>query len=355
MTPLLQHDPGPLDFVLPAELEAGTPPEVRGAGRDDVRLLVARRGDGSLEHHRFAELAELLRAGDILVVNTSATVPAAVPATGPGGELLELHLSTQVPVGGLWTVELREPDGPASRRFRGGEPGWRLALPGEAAAVLLAPAVPGGRLWLARLDLGDAPAVPDYLEHHGRPSRYAHTSRAWPLAAYQTVYATEAGSAEMPSAGRAFTPELLTRLVAAGVEVAPLVLHTGVSSLEDHEPPYAEWYRVPFDTARRVNAARAGGGRVVAVGTTVVRAFETVADRRGRVHPGEGWTELVVTPATGVVAVDGLLSGWHEPHASHLALLETVAGRDLLERSYAAAVAGGYRWHEFGDLHLILP
>jgi S-adenosylmethionine:tRNA ribosyltransferase-isomerase len=159
----------------------------------------------------------------------------------------------------------------------------------------------------------------------------------------------------MPSAGRAFTPELVTGMVAAGVDVAPLLLHTGVSSLEDHEPPYAEWYRVPADTARRVRQTRAAGGRVVAVGTTVVRALESATDSRGCVGPAEGWTELVIGLGRGVTVVDGLLTGWHEPGASHLAMLEAVAGRPLLERSYAAALADGYLWHEFGDLHLILP
>jgi S-adenosylmethionine:tRNA ribosyltransferase-isomerase len=137
--------------------------------------------------------------------------------------------------------------------------------------------------------------------------------------------------------------------------VAPLVLHCGVASLEEGEAPYAEQYRVPVDTARRIALARRTGGRVVAVGTTVVRALETVVDDTGDVHPGAGWTELVVTPERGVRAVDGLVTGWHEPAASHLLLLEAVAGRPLLEASYAAALDGGYRWHEFGDSHLILP
>jgi S-adenosylmethionine:tRNA ribosyltransferase-isomerase len=177
----------------------------------------------------------------------------------------------------------------------------------------------------------------------------------WPLSAYRTVYATEEGSAEMPSAGRAFTPEIVTRLVAAGVGVAPVVLHSGVSSPEAHEPPIPEWFRVPAATARWVNATRGDGSAVVAVGTTVVRALETVTDGRGAAHPGEGWTELVVGPERGVRVIDGLLTGWHEPEASHLRLLEAVAGRELLLRSYREALAHRYLWHEFGDLHLVLP
>ena len=194
-----------------------------------------------------------------------------------------------------------------------------------------------------------------FLAVHGRPIRYGYVTRDWPLDVYQNVYAREPGSAEMPSAGRPFTPELITRLVAKGVGVTPLVLHTGVSSLEANEHPYPEWYRVAPSTAARVNQTHAGGGRVIAIGTTVVRALETVADRSGLVHSGEGWTDLVVTPERGVFSVDGMLTGWHEPEASHLLMLEAVAGRPVLDVSYAAAVDEGYLWHEFGDVHLLLP
>ncbi|MGH9269325.1 MAG: S-adenosylmethionine:tRNA ribosyltransferase-isomerase, partial [Acidimicrobiales bacterium] len=214
------------------------------------------------------------------------------------------------------------------------------------------PARPG-RLWVAALVLPEP--LGRYLARHGRPIRYAYVERDWPLAAYQNAYAIEPGSAEMPSAGRALTAELITSLVARGVAVAPVVLHTGVSSLEAGEAPYPERFRVPGATARLVNATRAGGGRVVAVGTTVVRALETVADDRCRAHAGEGWTELFVTPVRGVRLVDGLLTGWHPPEASHVALLESVAGAGLLAAAYRAATEAGYLWHEFGDLHLVLP
>jgi S-adenosylmethionine:tRNA ribosyltransferase-isomerase len=209
------------------------------------------------------------------------------------------------------------------------------------------------RLWVATLDL-PVPLV-QYLCRHGRPIRYRYVPDSWPINAYTNVYATEPGSAEMPSAGRALTTDVITDLVAHGIVVAPIVLHTGVASLEAHEAPYPERYRVPPTTARLLNEAKRAGHLVVAVGTTVVRALETVTDDDGMVHPGEGWTELVVTPERGVRAVDGLLTGWHEPQASHLRLLEAVAGREALELAYATALAAGYRWHEFGDVHLILP
>ena len=343
-----------LDFELPPLLEATEPAETRGRGRDDVRLLVARRGSSALTHARFWQLPEVLTPGDLVVVNTSATLPAAVPARATDDTALEVHVSTALPAG-LWLVELREPQGPASTPFSGGAAGWALQLPGGATVELLAPYAGGARLWVAHLRLPEGADPASYLGRHGHPIRYPHVRGAWPIAAYQTVYATEPGSAEMPSAGRAFTPELITAMVARGIAVAPLVLHTGVSSPEADEAPYPEPYRVPAATAALVNDTRARGRHVVAVGTTVVRALETVADESGVAHPGEGWTELVVTPERGVRLVDGLLTGWHEPRASHLALVEAVAGRDLLSRSYQAALEAGYRWHEFGDLHLVLP
>lgn len=204
-----------------------------------------------------------------------------------------------------------------------------------------------------RRERGPEPEL-SYLAAHGRPIRYPYVTRDWPIDAYRTVFGAEPGSAEMPSAARPFTPGVVVELVRRGVAIAPIVLHTGVSSLEGHEAPYPERYRVPRSTAALVNATRAGGGRVVAVGTTVVRSLETTTDERSVTHPGEGWTELVVTPARGVRAVDGLLTGWHEPTASHLWMLEAVAGVPVIRTAYEAALAEGYRWHEFGDSHLLL-
>jgi S-adenosylmethionine:tRNA ribosyltransferase-isomerase len=332
-----------LSFDLPHELEASEPPAVR----DEVRLMVAREG-APLVHARFLDLPRHLCPGDLLVVNASATMPAALSARRSDGTAVELHLSTpEPPPAGRpdrWIVELRR----GGERFPGAA-GEALALPAGGTAELLAPYLSPGRLWIARLRL-PAP-LHEYLARHGAPIRYAHEPRARPLEDHQTMFATERGSAEMPSAGRPFTRRAIAALRARGVGIARLVLHTGVSSLERGERPYAERYRVPAATAARVNSAR----RVIAVGTTVVRALETVGDADGTVHAGEGWTSLTVTPERGVRAVEGLLTGWHEPDASHLLMLEAIAGRELLERSYAAAVARGYRWHEFGDAHLILP
>lgn len=339
---------------------ADGPIEASGRRRDEARLLVVT--PSATVDTSFAAVGEFLTAGDVLVVNTSATLPAAVPVEGPafghrGGPAgLLLHLGTELP-GGLRLVELRTATGFGSVPFLDARPG-PVRLPGGGRAELLTPwpAEPGegpNRLWVARLAVPGEPLR--WLGDHGRPVRYGEPAQPWPIDAYQTVFATEAGSAEMPSAARGFTAELVTALVSAGVVVAPLLLHCGLSSPEAGEAPQPERYRVPAVTAALVNAARAAGRRVVAVGTTAVRALETVTDDRGTVYPGQGWTELVVTPERGVRAVDGLITGWHEPEASHLELIAAVAGPDLLDRSYASAHALGYRGHEFGDFHLILP
>ena len=334
--------------ALAAPLEAREPRELRGVDRADVAMLVTSRHDGSLVHARFRELPSFLVPGDLLVVNTSATLPAALPARLEE-RALELHLST--PAGeGRWVVELRTVD---LRPLKLPPIGSRLELPGGAHAALMAAYLGSDRLGLALLSLGEP--VEQYLQRHGRPIRYAYLGREHSIDAYQTAFALEPGSAEMPSAGRPFTAELVTELVARGVLVAPLTLHTGVSSLDRGEPPYPERYRVPAATARLVNAVHDWGGRVIAVGTSVVRALETVAAPDGVVGPGEGSTDLVVTTLRGLWAIDGLVTGWHDSASSHLELLEAAVGTGLLERSYEAARKRHYLFHEFGDIHLILP
>lgn len=328
-----------ITFALPAGLSAGEPPEERGLPRDGVRLLVG--DDRAVWHARFRDLARFLDPGDLVVVNTSATLPAAVDAAD-----VTVHFSTPLD-DGRWVVELRRPDQSGPVRDAGA--GDRIGLPYGAVLTLESSVSP--RLWRAGL----SEPVEAYLARAGRPITYAYLRGRWPLPAYQTVFARDPGSAEMPSAGRPFTADLVTGLVSAGVAVAPIVLHTGVSSLESGEPPQPERFRVPPGTAALVNAVRAAGGRVVAVGTTVVRALETVAEPGGWVNAGHGWTDLVLGPDRPARAVTGLVTGLHEPEASHLLLLEAVAGRALVQRAYDAAVSGRYLWHEFGDSCLLLP
>jgi S-adenosylmethionine:tRNA ribosyltransferase-isomerase len=333
-------------FTLPPELEAHDPPEARGLPRDGVRMLISRRSSGEISHHRFRDLPGLLLPGDLLVVNTSATLPAQVRASAD----LAVHFSGPRP-DGSWLTELRLVQGKITVPNGTGYPGQRLSLPGGVILTLEGRATP--RLWRARLSV----AVVPYLLRYGTPIRYSYVPRDWPLAYYQTVFAREPGSAEMPSASRPFTPAVVTELAARGVLIAPLTLHTGVSSLEGDEEPYPEPFDVPPATARLVNHVRADGGRVIAAGTTVVRALETAALGRsdGQVAAAAGWTSHVVTPETGVRVVDGLLTGLHEPRSSHLRMLAAFAGTELLGRCYRAAIDAGYLWHEFGDVHLLLP
>ena len=334
-----------IDFVLPAEREAHDPPEARGLARDGVRMLVSRRSSGEVSHHAFRDLPDLLLPGDLLVINNTGTLPAEVRA---GGDLA-VHFSTPRP-DGAWLVELRRIKDTTTIPNDDGFPGRVIPLPSDAVLTLEDRVT--ARLWAARLSV----AVVPYLLRHGVPIRYSYVPRQWELSSYQTVFAQAPGSAEMPSASRPFTTSVVTQLVTRGVLIAPVTLHCGVSSLEADEDPYPELYDVPPATARLVNHVRAHGGRVIAAGTTVVRALETAALRSGGcVAASAGWTSHVVTPETGVTVVDGLLTGLHEPRSSHLRMLAAFADPSLLSRCYEAAITGGYLWHEFGDVHLMLP
>ncbi|MEU0341721.1 S-adenosylmethionine:tRNA ribosyltransferase-isomerase [Streptomyces bobili] len=345
-----------LALRVPEELSARVPAEQRGPGRDrdSVRLLVSRGSEPA--HHVFRELPGLLRAGDLLVVNTSPTLAAAVDGR-IGHARVVVHFST-LGDDGRWAVEVREPDGRGTTRPRAGGPaGTQVRLPAGVRLVLEEGlGGPGGRLWWARVTAG---AVPGLLREHGRAIRYSYTERDQPMSVYQTVFALPSadgsGSAEMPGAARPFTARLVAELVSRGVQFAPVTLHTGVASAEAHEPPYPERFAVPEASARLINAAGAGAGRVIAVGTTAVRAVESAAGADGVVRARRGWTDLVVTPERGVRVVDGLLTGLHEPEASHLLMLEAVAGRAAIDRGYEEALRGSYLWHEFGDVHLLLP
>ncbi|MGA8302183.1 MAG: S-adenosylmethionine:tRNA ribosyltransferase-isomerase [Thermoplasmata archaeon] len=335
------------DFDRPSDLGATRTPEDRGVARDGIRLLVT-GGNGSL-HRTFRDLPELLEPGDLVVVNESATLPASLPARGPSGEFL-LNVCTEYG-GGIWLAEPRwSVSGPGPVPMTPG-------VPIDAGSVRFRPvgAFPGiERLWFYRAD-GD---VSGAMRAVGRPIRYGYLAHAYPLDAYQTVFGRVPGSAEMPSAGRPFTPAGVRALAERGVGIASIVLHAGVSSLESEPdrpeipPVYPEPFDVPQTTAERVNATRAGGHRVVAVGTTVVRALETAWGGCG-VVPRRGFTRLTLGPGSPIRSVDGLISGLHDPRTSHLALLFAFAGEGRVRAAYADAVRERYLWHEFGDSHLV--
>lgn len=351
-------------FDRPDGLAAAEPPEARGLARDGVRLLAAT--SATIEHARFTDLGRYLRPGDLLVVNTSATRAAAVDGEHRDLGPVVVHFSTALD-DGTWVIELR-------RAPRADQPIWNasaddeIRLPDGVALTLTGGYLSGSgpsRLW--RTEVGGPRTIEQVLARHGRPIRYGYLSAQWPLETYQTVFADPVdpadpqASAEMPSAGRPFSIELVARLKSQGVLFAPITLHAGVSSPEHREPPLTERYRVPARTARLVNwthrtaRTRARAGRVIAVGTTATRALESATDHNGRVQAARGWTELVLGPDHPVQVVDGLITGMHDPDASHLLLLEAVAGAELIQRAYDAALHQRYLWHEFGDSCLLLP
>lgn len=345
-------------FDSPDDTTAPAPPEERGLARDEVRMLVVT--DQGVAHKHFRDLPAYLAPGDLVVVNNSATLAAEFDALAGGRGPVVVHAATRLD-DGTWVVELRTaPD--ASRAILDARVGDELELPAGGRLTLLAPypradsspTGSGNRLWRAAMS-GPRP-LEQHLVRYGRPIAYGYLDRSYPLAAYQTVFATRPGSAEMPSAARPFSPDLVTRLVATGIGVAAVTLHTGVSSQEAGEAPQPEWFEVTSTVARLVNATRAGGGRVVAVGTTVTRALESaVDDASGELAARSGWTTRVVSRDDPPRVVSGLVTGWHDPQASHLLLVEAVAGRELTQRAYDEAARGGYLWHEFGDSALLLP
>ena len=282
----------------------------------------------------------------------SGTLSAAVDGLRGDGRPVTVHFATALD-DGSWVVEVRP-------RRRAGGPvgdlhgGETVELPDGVRLTVTDP-YPAGqrRLWRATVPVDGG--VVAFLARSGRPIRYGYVRGRYPASAYQTVFAREPGSAEMPSAGRPFTEAIVTDLVTRGVGVAPILLHTGVSSQDAGEPPQPERFRVAEPTARLVNMTRAWGGRVVAVGTTVTRALESAADGDGVVRASGGWTDLVLGRDRPARVVDGLVTGWHAPGASHLHLLEAVAGEELVTAAYAAAEEADYRWHEFGDSCLLLP
>jgi len=361
----------PLTVFRPTDdLTADAPPESRGLRRDAVRLLVATQSADRtrIDETTFDHIGEHLRPGDLLVVNNSATVAGEVDGRLSGRGPVVVHVATELD-DCTWVVELRTaPDaarplldaaegdlvdlvGRETLRASSDRPRLRLEAPYPEPDS--SPTGHGNRLWRA-MELGGC-GLPAHLEAHGRPIAYGYLRGRYPLEAYQTVFGHVPGSAEMASAGRPFTTELVTRLVSEGVLIAPVTLHTGLSSQEAGEAPQPERFAVSGATAALVNHVRTRGGRVVAVGTTATRAIESATDESGLVHAAAGWTDLVISPGRPARVVDGLVTGWHNPDASHLLLVESVAGAELTQRAYDEAVAHRYAWHEFGDSGLFLP
>ena len=331
-------------FKLPQALEARRPPEARGLARDGVSLLVTDAATGLHTATAFTTLAAHLRAGDLLVVNDSATIPAALTAHRQNNTAITVHLSTRISES-TWIVE--------PRNAKLVEAGETLALPAGGELTLIAPLHPAhARLWYASISLPLHQQA--YLAKHARPISYSYLDASYPIETYQTIFARNPGSVEMPSAGRPFTLRVLDSLYRSNVNIASITLHCGVSSPETHEPPLDERFTVPKWTAEAINTTRARKNRIIAVGTTAVRAIESATAPDGTVHAASGWTNHLVDAAHPPRAVDAILTGFHEPQASHLQMLEAFISPHLLSHAYETAIENNYLWHEFGDVHLLL-
>lgn len=347
-----------IDFTVPKELEAPAPPEAQGKRRDHVRLLVIHRQSRRIEHRRFYHIVDYLRPGDVVVLNISRTVPAALPGVTEDGQAIEMRLSSHYSTNGdnerIWQAVFK-PDGAVIR------PGLRLSFGnGALTAIVLQKRERIPKLWEVQFDPTDRP-ISAWMEQLGQPIKYDYVPQAWDLDYYQTTYATVPGSSEMPSAGRAFTPELLEQIQQKGVALAKIVLHTGVSNIDietediQQHTMYEEWYQVLPEAAEIINQAHSQGGRIFAIGTTVVRTLETTADEQGVIHPGEGWTSLYIAPGYHFKAIDALVTGLHEAKTTRLALATAFAGdQTLVLQAYNEAIERRYLWHEFGDVSLLL-
>lgn len=345
-----------LDFKLPKKLECALPSEERGLKRDEVRLMHSHYKTDKISHHQFKDIVDLLNPGDVLVVNTSGTLKAALVAQDEHKNTFKVHISNSLS-DTRCLIELRSFSTKGSKRYKGAKQGDVLTLKHGGQIKLLRPYYAKENdhleLWIA--DFSIPISLNYYLDQFGEPIKYSYNKKVYPQAYYQTVFANEMGSAEMPSAGRAFTKELVLKLILKGVQIVPILLHTGVASLELNEKPYDEFYRVSEFSAQQINLARKEGRRVIAVGTTAIRAIETLAGPNGFMTAGSGWTDVFIHPDRGLFMVDGLITGFHEPKASHLHMLETLCGQSHLHKAYEAAIKQEYLWHEFGDLHLIVP
>ncbi|WP_367392543.1 S-adenosylmethionine:tRNA ribosyltransferase-isomerase [Lewinella sp. LCG006] len=343
-----------IHFELPQQLACPLPTEERGIARDEMRLLVSNHDGDDIQHRQFKNLTDYLEKGDVLVVNNSATLAAALPIHLESGQAARLHLSTQLD-DIYWLAEIRAVHGNQSKRWRDGVAGQSFQLQAEGQTTLIAPFYQNTRqlhLWKISLNL----PLPwqEYLHQYGAPIKYQNLDKQYPLDYYQTFFSSVPGSAEMPSAARGFTSGMVKELLQKGIQIVPITLHTGVSSLETGEMPYPEKVIISPLNAARINLAKARDNRIIAVGTTAVRAIETATNAKGKVAPFDGQSELYIQPGYQMKIIDGLLTGFHEPDASHLYMLQALASNQHLRKAYKAAIQQGYFWHEFGDLHLIL-
>lgn len=334
------------DYDLPQELIAQDPLEPRDASR----LLIMARQGGGLRHSHFYRLGEELRPHDILVINDTKVLPARLFARRKSGAAVEVMLLRQLELD-LWQCLVK----PGKKALPGAELFFDLP---ELTALVEGHGEDGTRLIRFRAE-GDFWALLDRLGTMPLPPYIKK-----PLVdqdRYQPVYAREKGSVAAPTAGLHFTPRLMDGLQGQGIQIAKVMLHVGLGTfrpvksdtVEGHTM-HDEFYRVPQQAADAVNAARAKGGRVIAVGTTAVRTLETVAAEDGSLTAAEGWTHQYIYPGYRFKIVDGLITNFHLPKSTLIMLVSAFAGREQVLAAYRAAIAEQYRFYSFGDAMLIL-
>jgi len=346
-----------LDFQLPKILECSSPTEVRNLKRDEVKLMVSERHNDKITHTQFSNIDHFLTKNNVLVVNTSGTINAALKTTLPNNEDGRIHLSTQISKN-EWIAEIRKVVDNKTVRYTDIEENQILSIPNNHHIKIVSPFYDENRnkqhLQLWKISFFGIDNMDEYLNKYGQAIAYSTVDVEYPQSYYQTVFAKEMGSSEMPSAGRAFTPYLIEKLKAKGVKIVPILLHTGVSSLEANEKPYPEYFEVSKETANALNEYTLQGKRIIAVGTTAIRAVESATNKKGKVQAQKGWTNLFITPANGIKIIDGMLTGFHEPKASHLLMMQALATTEHLSICYNQAIENSYKWHEFGDMHLLM-
>ncbi|MCL7747900.1 S-adenosylmethionine:tRNA ribosyltransferase-isomerase [Halalkalibacter alkaliphilus] len=329
-------------FVVPDHLHAFLPAEIRSNKREAVKLLVQNRQAGNVHHDTFENLSSYLKEGDVLILNNSRTIPAVIFTTDHMEVRLARKRSSEI-----WDVlYLHEIEIGDTLTFTSNVKATVLDKCSKTPLISLRFSIAGNEFY-------------NYLYTHGTPIHYEYLQDHWPLQAFQTVYSSVPGSIEMPSAGRALSWKMLADLQKKGVEIGFVYLHTGLSYFEnDHWPDpifQPEPFHVPKETVELIHLAKNRNSRIIAVGTTVVRALESAVDTQHILQPTTGETTLHIKLNSSLYVVDGLLTGFHEPEASHLDMLSAFIDQKNLLAAYEEAIRQGYLWHEFGDMNLLLP
>jgi len=345
-----------LTFKLPPSLFARRPRELSGQRRDEARMLVIDKRDGQIAHDMFRNLPNYMRPGDVLVLNNSGVIPAVIRSWRGDGGQVEVRLISNKH-GGIWHAVLT-PSVAISL-------GTILFMTPHLTATVIDKRQDILNGWVLQFLVDGQPIDSDNemfaaIEKIGRPVISMYTDKVWELDYYQNVYSSVPGSCEAPTAGRHFTNELLNDIRSLGVQVVFLTLHIGLSSVlireenvEDHKM-LEEEFIIPPETADIINQARSHGHRVFATGTTVVRSLESAVGADGVIHPQHRWTTLYISPGYTFHICDAIITNFHGPISSRLALAAAFVGWPIIKKAYSEAIRAGYQFYEFGDVTLMI-